>query len=1102
MPEVQVVTVAFTDLVGSTELSSRLDPVLADQLRDTHFALLREAVEAYSGTEVKNLGDGLMVVFSTTSGALSCAEAMQQGIERYNRRAPEPLSVRIGLSHGEVTEDGGDYFGDPVVEAARLCSRAQGGQILASRLVQLTAGRRARQEFASIGALALKGLPEPVTAVEVRWTPAKSFKDEGVIPLPRRSATIPAAGFVGRAGERALLSAALKKAVSEGRHRLVLIGGEPGMGKTSLATDCARAAHQDGAIVLFGRADEELAVPYGPWTEALTHLATCAPDRLLESIAPHAGSLVRILPSLATQLGRSDDPPTADAEAARYMLFGAVTAALAAASQLAPVVLVLDDLQWADAPSLQLLRHVADATETIRMLVIGTFRESDLPAGHPLADLLGALHREPGTERISLRGLDDLELLAMMEGAAGQEMDEDGLTLRDALVAETDGNPFFAGELLRHLVETGVIYQDQGRWVGSADLREGGLPVSVREVIGRRVSRLGEAATRVLAVASVIGRDFDLSLLAAVSEQDENSLLDVMDRATEASLIDNVEANRYTFVHALIEHTLYETLSPTRRAWLHRAVAEAIEAQAGDRSDLRAAELAYHWAQATAPEDLDKAVHYAQAAGDEALTRLAPDEALRWYFQALALLEQRPNGPDERRCRLLVGLGNAQRQTGNAAYRQTLLDAARMAQDLGAIQLLVAAALANNRGIFSATGAVDAERVAVLEAACDALKGTESAEQARLLGLLASELTFGEDIDRRKSLADRALDIARHSGDPATLVRVVNDTQVSTTVPENLAERLTLGLEASEIAQAVGDPVLQFWNSAQLSVYLCQAGETARGDAALTRAQGIAERLGQPLLRWTIGNFASSHALLAGNLAESERLAIEAADIGAAIGEPDVASLFFAAIGVLRFMQGGGDEIVNLAVQAAAENSGVPSFVVFLAMVYCDLDRSDDARSVVEPLVANDFESIRRDVLWETAMYGVAYVLSELGWVEPAEALFEQLRPFADRIVILGSVAWGPLSYPVGLLAAMLGRNEEAEAYFSQSVDIHGRIGSAWGVAMAQLAWGRLLVARDDPEHLEQGRAQLEEALATARIGGYKVAERRALEALESVRSR
>jgi hypothetical protein len=135
-------------------------------------------------------------------------------------------------------------------------------------------------------------------------------------------------------------------------------------------------------------------------------------------------------------------------------------------------------------------------------------------------------------------------------------------------------------------------------------------------------------------------------------------------------------------------------------------------------------------------------------------------------------------------------------------------------------------------------------------------------------------------------------------------------------------------------------------------------------------------------------------------------------------------------------------------------------------------------------------------------MYGVAYVLSELGWVEPAEALFEQLRPFADRIVILGSVAWGPLSYPVGLLAAMLGRNEEAEAYFSQSVDIHGRIGSAWGVAMAQLAWGRLLVARDDPEHLEQGRAQLEEALATARIGGYKVAERRALEALESVRSR
>jgi predicted ATPase len=192
--------------------------------------------------------------------------------------------------------------------------------------------------------------------------------------------------------------------------------------------------------------------------------------------------------------------------------------------------------------------------------------------------------------------------------------------------------------------------------VASAELRAQGLPVSVREVIGRRASRLGDLGTKVLSVASVIGRDFELSLLAAASELDEDTLLDVLDQACDATLIENVEGNRYTFVHALIEHTLYDSISPARRARLHRGVAEAIEAQIRGRTEGRAAELAYHWAQAAVPEDLNKAVGYAKIAADESLARLAPAEALRWYSQALALLESRPPGTDEVRCRLLVGL--------------------------------------------------------------------------------------------------------------------------------------------------------------------------------------------------------------------------------------------------------------------------------------------------------------------------------------------------------------------------------------------------------------------------------------------------------------
>ncbi|HET7523469.1 MAG TPA: adenylate/guanylate cyclase domain-containing protein, partial [Acidimicrobiales bacterium] len=367
MPETQQVTVMFTDLVGSTELASRLDPEVADRLRQTHFALLRGAIAAHGGTEVKNLGDGLMVVFSITSGALNCAVAMQQAIAQHNKRAADPLSIRVGMSLGEVTKDEGDYFGDAVVEAARLCANAKGDQILAAQLVQLAAGRRARQDFLPVGELELKGIPSPLATVQVGWTPVESIQGDEVIPLPSRCAATPAAGFVGRSRERALLDDALKKVTGDGHHQIVLIGGEPGMGKTTLAAECARAAHTTGAIVLFGRSDEDLAVPYGPWAEALTHLVSHASEDVMAALAPFSSSLVRLAPALAGQLDGSDPTALSDPEAARYMLFGAVASALRAVGETAPVVLVLDDLQWADSPSLQLLRHLS-SSEPMRLL--------------------------------------------------------------------------------------------------------------------------------------------------------------------------------------------------------------------------------------------------------------------------------------------------------------------------------------------------------------------------------------------------------------------------------------------------------------------------------------------------------------------------------------------------------------------------------------------------------------------------------------------------------------------------------------------------------------------------------------------------------------
>ena len=285
MPSTVVATVLFTDLVGSTALSTSLSAEAAEAVRQTHFALLRSAIQSTGGVEVKNLGDGLMVSFTSPSRAIACAVGIQQGVDNHNRRAAQPLSIRVGVSAGEVTEDDGDYFGDPVVEAARLCAAADGGQILAAEVVRAMVGRHATQTFVEVGPLDLKGLPHPVDAVEVVWEPEVV---PGTVPLPSRllaASNDAVFGFVGRAEELTEVDDALKSATAERQARTVLIAGEAGIGKTALVAQVARGVHARGVTVLLGRCTEELLVPYQPWIEVMGHLVEHRPE-LMESVSP------------------------------------------------------------------------------------------------------------------------------------------------------------------------------------------------------------------------------------------------------------------------------------------------------------------------------------------------------------------------------------------------------------------------------------------------------------------------------------------------------------------------------------------------------------------------------------------------------------------------------------------------------------------------------------------------------------------------------------------------------------------------------------------------------------------------------------------------
>ncbi len=254
------VAVLFTDMVGSTALASSLVPDAADELRRSHFSILRQAVAETGGAEVKNLGDGLMVVFASTSAALSCAVAMQQGIERDNRKHEHSVGLRIGMSGGEVTREDDDYFGDPVIEAARLVATCEGGQILAADVVRAMAGRRSQHECSRVGALVLKGLPDPVETVEVRWEPLGGPATDAV-PLPARLGVRPRAGVVGREADTATIVDAFRRVAGGNGREVLLISGEAGLGKTTLVAEAARTAFDAGACVLFGHCEEDLATP-------------------------------------------------------------------------------------------------------------------------------------------------------------------------------------------------------------------------------------------------------------------------------------------------------------------------------------------------------------------------------------------------------------------------------------------------------------------------------------------------------------------------------------------------------------------------------------------------------------------------------------------------------------------------------------------------------------------------------------------------------------------------------------------------------------------------------------------------------------------------
>ncbi len=904
--------------------------------------------------------------------------------------------------------------------------------------------------------------------------------------------------FVGRRDEMDQLKSLLDGALS-GQGATAMLIGEPGIGKTRLAEEFGVYARIRGARVLSGRAYEgEGGVPYRPFIEALRgYVHVRDDDALRVELGEGAPDVAALISDVRRRFPDLPESPVLEADAERLRLFESVTQFVRNASRAQPIVLVLDDLHWADKPSLSLMRHLARNSSDARVLIVGAYRDVELDLTHPLAEALAALKREQPYTRVLVRGLPESDVVEMIDalgesGEAGSPLRTLGTTLH----RETEGNPLFVRELVSHLVEEGVLLREGTRWTTNAtSVTDFGIPEGVRDVIGRRLARLSEGCSRMLTLASAMTGGFSWEALRAVSAGQELTLLDLLEEALAAQLMyeRRDQAGTYDFTHALIRQTLYEAVSTPRRTLLHRRIGEALETLYAANVDAHLSELAQHFFQAAPGGDAQKAIDYARRAGERATALFAWEEAVAHYERALKVIDFRPT-PDERlRIDLLLALADAwSSEGGNGdACKESALRAANIARQIGDRQRFARAVLSFAEP-YRGDGVFDPQPVALIEEALALMGQEESGLRAMLLVQLSIALWFAGDRERPRvrSLYEEAFATARRLGDKQALVYViakgVGGWDASTTEEQvaNAKEMLALALEA-------GDKTIALEAYTILVGPLLEQGDRDGADAAIEAYIELQREVRKP--GWGM-TWLAMQAGLDGRLADVEPLATRGyAELQKWTG--NAGSGFGVQILDLRLQQGRLMELEDMTRSLADQFPGIPAYRALLGLMYADAGRLDDARAAFEEVAAGDFASVPFDRNWTITMTHLADACTLLRDVRRAGILYGLMRPYQHRCVVISAAGIavgyaGSFHRLLGGLATTLSRWDDAERHYEAAIAVHERMRSRGWAARTQSDYAAMLLARGGSGDRERVLALLQLALDAAQeMGMQKVVE-------------
>ena len=901
-------------------------------------------------------------------------------------------------------------------------------------------------------------------------------------PVPL-AAALDRHALVGRAHELGVLDEYRAEAVG-GTRQLVLLAGDAGIGKTRLAAELARRAVGGGALVLYGRFDEEALAPYQPVVEMVRGWSSGAS---LEPLRDRLGVRANELGLLFGELGPPPaDEAAGDPDSRRMRFFDAVAALLGEAGAHAPLVLVFDDLHWADRPTLQLLRHLIRSPQPRRAMLLGTYRETELETGHPLLELIGDVRREGLLKRVDLGGLAEPEVAELV---AELGVPDPAPSFVQALHGETEGNPFFIEEVVRHVRGSGRALQ------ADISLTEAGVPDGVREVTARRLRRLDAESRQALRVAAVIGREFDYDVLEAVAPIHDDALIAALEEGVEARVLrETGRVGRYAFTHALVRATLYDGLSQLRRARLHGRVGEAIVRLRTLDLDPHLPQLAYHFAQAAPVEQPERAIDYALAAARRADRLLAWEEAAQHYRAALRARELTGAHDDPVRAELLLSQGASEDRAGlEDAARSTFGDAAATARVLDDASLLGRAAL-GFAGQWSVLGRVDEERLARLEEALGALGDEDSPLRARLLARLALELYYSGDPERRQVLSEQAVELARRIGDPRTLATCLDARHYALWRPETVDERLEVAAELRRVAEQTGDPELELEGAGWTVVDLLELGDVAGAEVQIAAASKLAEALQRPLWLWWTLLLRCTRAQMAGRFDVAERLADEALEMGRHGQAENAVNAYAQAMFNIRREQGRLAEVEPSVRRFVELYPALVAWRAGLALLLVEVGREAEARAEFEALA--HFEDMPRDANWLIGVTLLAEVAGALGDGARADPLYGLLAPYAGRNVVVGRAATcnGAASRLLGILAAAMRSWELAEGHFIDALAMHERMGAKPWVARTQLAYADMLLERRARGDRARARDLLGDAVRTAETLGMPVVAGRARE--------